>query len=54
MTAFDTTLRKYGADPTALRYFDPAGPELLPYATLVGARTAGDLDLAALVGVYEW
>ncbi len=54
MNAFDATLQKYGADLSALQHFDAESPDLLPYATLVGARKAGDVDLAALGGVYEW
>ncbi len=47
-------LRRFGADDAALRLFEADGPELLPYATLLTARKAGDEDLAALDGVYEW
>ncbi|CAN5902299.1 N-6 DNA methylase [soil metagenome] len=50
------TLTEYGADPKALRRFDDeeSGPDLLPYATLVSAREAGDHRMGALFGVYEW
>ncbi len=54
MMAFDDILQQYGGDPASLLKFDVDGPELLPYATLTAARGAGDLDLAALGGVYEW
>jgi hypothetical protein len=54
MIAFDDVLQQYGGDPASLLRFDVDGPELLPYATLTAARVAGDLDLAALGGVYEW
>ena len=57
MDAFDETLEEYGADRDALRRFDVRGSDgadLLPYATLVTARSAGNTDLAALEGVYEW
>lgn len=52
--SFVQTLEKYGADPAAIRTFDPDTPELLPYATLVAARKNSDPVLAALTGVYEW
>lgn len=54
MNAFDQTLVQYGADLECLCRFDADDAELLPYATLVGARHAGDNDLAPLLGVYEW
>lgn len=54
MIAFDDILQQYGGDPASLLKFDVDGPELLPYATLIAARLSGDLDLAALGGVYEW
>lgn len=54
MIGFDNILQQYGGDPASLLKFDVDGPELLPYATLTAARIAGDLDLAALGGVYEW
>ncbi len=47
-------LARFGADPDGLRLFDDDRPELLPYATLTAARSAGDADLAAVLGVYEW
>lgn len=47
-------LRRFGADEDALRLFETDGPDLLPYATLLTARHAGDDDLSALDGVYEW
>jgi hypothetical protein len=54
MLNFAQTLEKYGADRDALRRFDEDGYDLLPYATLVAARSSGDANLRALVGVYEW
>jgi hypothetical protein len=48
------TLERFGADPGGLRLFDEDGPALLPYATLTAARAAGDADLAAMLGAYEW
>ncbi len=51
---FDDILQQYGGDPASLLRFDVDGPELLPYATLTAARLSGDVDLAALGGVYEW
>lgn len=49
-----STLEKFGADLDGLRLFDVDDPCLLPYTTLVAARNAGDKDLTALLGVYEW
>ncbi|HEX2095135.1 MAG TPA: hypothetical protein VHG28_22235, partial [Longimicrobiaceae bacterium] len=54
MNSLDATLNQYGADLDALHRFDESDPDLLPYATLLNARTAGDDDLEALFGVYEW
>jgi len=59
MTALAVTdlaaeLRRFGADDAALRLFEADGPDLLAYATLLTAREAGNEDLAALDGVYEW
>ncbi len=54
MTVSLETLDQFGADRSGLRLFDEDGPELLPYATLTAARRAGDVDLDALLGVYEW
>lgn len=51
---FDDILQQYGGDPASLLKFDVDGPELPPYATLTAARLSGDVDLAALGGVYEW
>jgi hypothetical protein len=47
-------LQRFGADEAALRLFETDGPDLLPYATLLTARDAGNEDLAAVDGVYEW
>jgi len=46
-------LGAYGANPAALQQFDTARPELLPYATLLAARSKGG-ELAAVEAVYEW
>jgi hypothetical protein len=54
MTEAVETLVRFGADPGGLRLFDEDGPALLPYATLTAARTAGDPDLTAMLGAYEW
>lgn len=54
MNAFDQTLIQHGADLASLLRFDEDDADLLPYATLVSARQAGDGDLTALHGVYEW
>jgi hypothetical protein len=48
--SFVQTLEKYGADLAAVRHFDTDAPDLLPYATLLGARKNGDPVLA---GVYS-
>ena len=53
-TNLTAELRRFGADDDALRLFETDGPDLLPYATLMTARYAGDDDLCALDGVYEW
>ncbi len=53
MHDFRDLLETYGADPDALLSFKEPGLDLLPYATLLGARE-GDPDLAVLLGVYEW
>ena len=44
MNTFDQTLERYGADLAARQLLDEDGPELLPDATLVNARIAGDSD----------
>ena len=56
MPGFEKTLSDHGADLASIRWFDDesAGPELLPYATLLSARQAGDPYLGMLDGVYEW
>ncbi len=54
MKELSSTLEKFGADLDGVRLFDVDAPCLLPYTTLVAARNAGDKDLTALLGVYEW
>lgn len=54
MNAIDSTLIQYGAELESLLRFDEESADLLPYATLTGARTIDDGNLAALHGVYEW
>lgn len=54
MNNLSSTLEKFGADLDGVRLFDVDDPCLLPYTTLVAARNAGDKDLTALLGVYEW
>lgn len=54
MNTFVRTIQKYGGDAESFLNFDSDVPELLPYATILSARSAGDSDLAALTGVYEW
>lgn len=54
MTDFRDTLTDLGADPTALRMLDVEGPDLLPYATLLNARRAGNQVLDIVTAVYEW
>ncbi|WP_371224220.1 HsdM family class I SAM-dependent methyltransferase [Roseovarius sp. 2305UL8-3] len=44
----------FGADLESLHLFDDDSPELLPYATLLTARRAGDEDLRIVSAVYEW
>lgn len=49
------SIEHYGGNPESLLRFDSADtPELLPYATLIGARQGNDADLQALIAVYEW
>jgi len=48
------TLEKYGGDRASLQLFEQDGPDLLPYAALLARRAAGDDDLQAVIGVYEW
>ncbi|WP_313573725.1 N-6 DNA methylase [Brevundimonas sp.] len=47
-------MERFGADQDALRLLDVDGPDLLPYATLLAAREAGNEDLRAIAAVYEW
>ncbi len=55
MSDLSTFVDRYGGNPSLLLRFDGEdAPELLPYATLTGARQGGSPDLQALVGVYEW
>lgn len=54
MNALDQTLIQYGADLDCVRRFDEDRADLLPYATLIGARQSGDSEFATLLGVYEW
>jgi hypothetical protein len=54
MTDFRATLTELGADPTSLRMLDTDGPDLLPYATLLNARRAGNQVLDIVTAVYEW
>jgi hypothetical protein len=54
MTNIEATLREFGADLDTFHRFDEEVPELLPYASLLSARSAGDRELDALLGVYEW
>lgn len=54
MNALNQTLIQYGADLDCLRRFDEDRADLLPYATLIGARQGGDGELGTVLGVYEW
>lgn len=54
MADLSFTLESYGADRNGLRLLDDGGPGLLPYATLVSARSMDGKDLEPLRGVYEW
>lgn len=47
-------LTGFGGDPTNLHLLDNAGPNLLPYATLVTARRNGSDLLGVISAVYEW
>lgn len=49
-----SNIADFGADPAGLHLFDRDGPDLLPYATLLTARRAGDPDLGRVSAVYEW
>ena len=53
MSAFDDTLKQYGASPDKLLRLDQNSAPLLQYASLVNARDAQD-KLHALTAVYEW
>jgi hypothetical protein len=44
----------HGGDPSAVLSFAFDGPELLPYATLLAARTQEGSDFAPITAVYEW
>ena len=54
MADIRSSLVDFGADPSALRWLDADGPELLPYATLVAARRGDDAALSVVEAVYEW
>lgn len=51
---FVRTIERYGGDASAILPFDAEQPQLLPYATLVAAKSSGVDDFAAFYGVYEW
>lgn len=54
MSYLSAFVDRYGGNPRSLLRFDGEdSPELLPYATLTGACQSGNIDLKALVGVYE-
>lgn len=47
-------VERYGGDSSEILLFDSDRPELLPYATLMTARSTGPGDFAAVCGAYEW
>ena len=54
MADLQSNASAFGADPRSLHLFDRESPDLLPYATLLTARRAGDEDLGIVRAVYEW
>jgi hypothetical protein len=54
MTALATALRPLGADAEAIHAFDSDGPGLLPYASMLTARSQPGSDVSYIDGVYEW
>lgn len=54
MEDLTTTLIQYGAAPEGFHCLDSDDSGLLPYATLLAARTHEGSDLRPLCGVYEW
>ena len=54
MADLQSNASAFGADPRSLHLFDSESPDLLPYATLLTARRAGDEDLGIVRAVYEW
>lgn len=47
-------LARLGAKDDGLLWLDAGGPALLPYASLMAARSDGASPLKAVVAVYEW
>jgi hypothetical protein len=47
-------IQLHGGDPSAILSFALDGPELLPYATLLTARTQSGSDFEPITAVYEW
>ena len=54
MADLAAVLADFGGDPANLRLLDGAGPDLLPYATLLTARRNGNDVLGVVSAVYEW
>ena len=54
MADIRSSLVDFGADPSAVRWLDDDGPELLPYATLITARRSDHNTLGIVEAVYEW
>jgi hypothetical protein len=54
MADIATLLNDFGGDTAGLRLLGNDGPDLLPYATLLTARRAGNNMLGVVSAVYEW
>jgi hypothetical protein len=54
MADIATLLNDFGGDTAGLRLLGNDGPDLLPYATLLAARRAGNHMLGVVSAVYEW
>jgi hypothetical protein len=47
-------IESHGGDPSAILSFELDGPELLPYATLLAARSQNGADFEPITAVYQW
>lgn len=54
MNMIATHLKEFGADMLSLRLFEDETSDLLPYATILNARGAGNETLSLVGAVYEW